>query len=158
MEKEIQVNGRDYRIKQYRMHERMVFHARVTKLFGIGATVVDGIIDGFVDEDLTLDKIGFGDAIKNMTDRLDPEKHAKFIQDTIKKLTVSPKVAGEDSKPEKFEDYFTENFNDIYPLFMDIVEFNIADSISEDLKKKLTSYVTKIFDFMGEQELESEQS
>ena len=156
MEIEKEINERTYRIKQYRMHERIVFHARVAKLFGVGATIADGIIDGFVDDDLTLDKIGFGDAIKNITDKIDPEIHAKFIEDTIGKLTVEPVEARGESK--KFEQYFTDNFKDVYPLFMEIVEFNIEDALSENLKKKLMSYVTRIFDFMEEQAPESEQT
>jgi len=157
MEKDINIDGREYRIAQYRVHKRMVFHGQLTKLMGYGAKVADGIVNGMVDENIQLDQIGIGDAIKNIMDKLDPEEHTKFVLGTIKELTMSPKQCGPDSTEQQFESYFTEHFPDTYPLFAEIVEHNITDSISESLKKKLAYYASTMLGFIAEPE-EQKQS
>jgi len=152
MEKDINIDGREYRIAQYRVHKRMIFHGQLTKLMGYGAKVADGIVNGMVDENIQLDQIGIGDAIKNIMDKLEPEEHTRFILGTIKELTMSPKQCGPDSNEQQFEKHFTEFFSDVYPLFAEIVEHNITDSISDSLKKKLAYYASTMLGFIAEPE------
>jgi len=157
MEKDITINGRQYRIAQYRVGKRMIFHARLIKIMGFGSKVADGIINGMVDENIQLDQIGIGEAINNIMDRLEPVEHTKFVLETIKSLTMSPKQCGPDGKEEQFEAHFSDDyFKDVYPLFTEIVEHNINDSISEDFKKKLIGYFMNMLGFIGEPE-ESKQ-
>lgn len=148
MEKDITIGKTLYRIGQYRVEKRMIFHMQLTKLMGYGAKVADGIVNGFVDDDIQLDQIGIGEAIKNIMDKLDPVEHTRFVLSTIRDLTKAPKQCGVDGSSEAFEAHFTENYSDTYPLFAEIVEHNITDSISEDLKKKLAGYVSIMLDFL----------
>jgi len=152
MEKDITIGDTQYRIAQYRVEKRMKFHGQLVQIMGYGAKIADGIVNGMVDENIQLDQIGVGEAIKSIMDKIDPEEHTKFILDTIKNLTMSPKQCGPDGKESEFESHFTDNFSDVYPLFFEIVEHNVTDSISEDLKKKLASYMTTLLGFIGEPE------
>jgi hypothetical protein len=149
MEKELIINGREYRIRQYRVRQRIKFHLILTKMAGNGAKIADGLLDGYVDNSINLDSIGLGSSIENILGKIDPDKNMEFILSTIKDLTVSPKKATIDATDNEFDKYFSENFVDVYPLFMECIEHNITDSISEHLKKKLLAYVNNIFDFMG---------
>jgi len=158
MEKDIMIGGTEYRVAQYRVEKRMVFHMQLTKLMGYGAKIADGIVNGMVDENIQLDQIGVGEAIKNIVEKLDPVEHTKFVMSTIKALTMSPKQCGPDGKPDEFDIHFTDHFSDIYPLFTEIVEHNVTDSISADLKKKLAGYISTMLGFIGEPETSTADS
>ena len=150
MEKDIVINGNQYRIAQYRLEKRMIFHAQLVRIAGYGAKIADGIVNGIIDENVQLDQINIGEAVKSILDRIEPEKHTKFILETIKELLKSPKNA-----MNNLEDYFTNNFKDVYPLFIEIVEHNVSDSVSDDLKKKLASYAMSMLDIIAEPDQQS---
>jgi tail assembly chaperone len=155
MEKEITINSNEYRIAQYRLEKRMIFHGQLARLAGYGAKVADGIVNGLVDENIQLDQIGIGETIKGIMDKIEPEKNMRFILDTIRALVKSPKQCSIDGKDSAFEQYFTDKFEDVYPLFIEIVEYNVQDSVSGELKKKLASYLTTMLGSIGEPEVQA---
>jgi hypothetical protein len=150
MDKELKINGTDYRIKQYKFTERSQLLWKLTKMAGrSGAVLLNGFLgEGGIDEiEDILDKdIDFGLVLTDFLDQVEPFEHTEFIKATIQDLTVSPKEIhkDQDSDGEKFEDYFSDHFADHLPLFVEIVSHNLMSAVSEDIKKKFLEFV-KIF-------------
>lgn len=145
MDKELKINGNEYRIKQYKFTERSQLLWRLTKMVGgPAATLLNGALgegDDILDKD-----IDFGGVMRGFLGQIDPAEHTEFIKETIQNLTVSPKKINinQDKDGEEFENYFSDHFSDHLPLFVEIVKHNLISALSEDIKKKFMDFV-KIF-------------
>lgn len=137
-EHEITINGNTYRIKQYMFSRRSQLLWKLAKILGDGAAaILNGILEG--KSDVFDAEIDFGNALKEFLKNIDPEQHTGFIKETIRNLTVFPKKIQD---ADGFEMYFSDNFADHIPLFIEIIKYNLASVASGELKKKYLSYMT----------------
>ncbi|MBT4263804.1 MAG: hypothetical protein HOD85_06295 [Deltaproteobacteria bacterium] len=144
MDKELNINGNDYRIKQYKFTERSQLLWKVTKMLGEAG---GALLNGALGEGDILDKdIDFGGVLIGFLGQIEPYEHTEFIKETIQSLTVSPKEIhkDQDQNGEKFENYFSDHFADHLPLFIEILRHNLMSAVSEDIKKKFLEF-TRIF-------------
>ncbi len=155
MDKELSINGREYRIKQYKFTERSELLWRLTKMLGeAGASLLNGVLG---EGDLLDQDIDLGGILRGFLGQIDPREHTEFIKQTIQNLTVSPKKINidQDKTGDEFENYFSDYFSDHLPLFIEIIRHNLMSAVSEDIKKKLSTFASIIPTLSGQDKAES---